>query len=177
VTGSGEKIERKLDSPHKATVSNYRAHLEFFPAYDQAIAPVTLSNLRSLTEFDDNSIRYFAGKIKYTIDFDAPEGLDLNRKLFLLNPGRMSATAEVCLNGEFLSHMWLSDDEIPFSGLKAKGNRLVITVATSARNRFLGDLIEYGEFKTIATTSKDILKKEMPLMPSGLMGPLTITEM
>jgi hypothetical protein len=64
------------------------------------------------------------------------------------------------------------------SGLLKTENKLEIIVADVCRNRFIGDLIQFGSVKNLFTTSPitTILNKDMPLKPSGLMGPLTLTK-
>ena len=59
-----------------------------------------------------------------------------------------------------------------------KDNKLEITLATVCRNRFIGDLIQFGSSKTMFTTSpiSTILNKDMSLKKSGIMGPLKLTK-
>ena len=174
-TAEGKKIEQNL-SPVKTTeIVKYDASLAFFPIYDETINTIKIPALKSLTEFDDLSIKYFAGKVKYTITFDAPEKFDSHKK-FILNIGEMSATAEVYLNGKFLKYAWQPDEDIPFTGLLKKGNKLEITVATSCRNRIIGDLIQHGKATNIISTiPRDQLTKDMPLTTSGISGQLKLS--
>ena len=88
----------------------------------------------------------------------------------------MDATAEVRLNGKLLSYAWMPNTEINVSGFLKAENTLEITVANVCRNRFIGDLIQHGSVKSLFTTSPitTILNREMPLKPSGLMGPLKL---
>ena len=175
-TIEGKTIELDLPTAKTAEIVEYNAHLEFFPVYDGNINPIKISKLKSLIEFDDLSVKYFSGKIKYTIIFDAPENFD-SYDNFILNLGEMSATSEVYLNGEFLKYAWQSNEDILFSGLLKKDNKLEITVATACRNRFIGDLIQYGKIKNISTTllMENVLNKDMPLTTSGIVGPLKIS--
>ena len=174
-TAEGKKIEQNLTPVNSAEITKYDATLEFFPVYDEKINSIKVTELKSLTEFDNLSIKYFAGKVKYTIVFDAPEKF-ATYKNFILNLGGMSATAEVYLNGKFLKYAWQSDEDIPFTGLLKKGNKLEITVATTSRNRIIGDLIQFDKVKNIISTTPWVqLKKEMPLTDSGLSGSLTLS--
>jgi len=65
---------------------------------------------------------------------------------------------------------------LDISGMLKSENKLEITVATVCRNRFIGDLIQFGSIKSLWTTSpiETILNKDMPLKPSGLMGQLKL---
>jgi hypothetical protein len=93
-----------------------------------------------------------------------------------MNLGNMDATAEVRLNGKLLAYAWKPNTELTVSGLLKAENTLEINVADVCRNRFIGDLIQYGSVKSLFTTSPitEILNKDMPLKPSGLMGPLKL---
>lgn len=174
----GKKFKVTLTKPLETELSDLKMHLEFFPISDKKISPLDMTTLKSLTEFDEPEIRYFAGKVKYTILFDTPEGFAGKGDSILLNLGKIDATAEVSLNGNKLGFTWFPDTEINVSGLLKSENKLEVTVANVCRNRFIGDLIQYGEVKSLFTTSPiaTILKKEMPLKPSGLMGPITLKQ-
>jgi hypothetical protein len=90
--------------------------------------------------------------------------------------GELSATSEVILNGKLLANPWQSNTCLFVSGLIKAENKLEITVANVCRNRFIGDLIQFGSVKSLWTTSpiETILNKDMPLKSSGLMGPLKL---
>jgi hypothetical protein len=82
----------------------------------------------------------------------------------------------VILNGKLLAYPWQSNTRLFVSGTLKAENKLEINVANVCRNRFIGDLIEYGSVKSLWTTSpiETILNKDMLLKPSGLMGPLEL---
>jgi len=88
----------------------------------------------------------------------------------------MDATAEVRLNEKQLAYIWMPNTELDVSGLLKAENILEVTVADVCRNRFIGDLIQFGSVKSLFTTSPitNILNKDMPLKPSGLIGPLKL---
>jgi len=157
-------------------IQNFKGKIEFFPISDEVIAPIEITKLKSLTEFDKPAIKYFAGKAKYTIAFSAPTSFVLAGNSIILNLGKMDATAEVRLNGKLMAYTWMPDTELDISGLLKQENVLEVIVANVCRNRFIGDLIQYGSVKSLFTTSPitEILNKDMPLKPSGLMGPLKL---
>ncbi len=173
---SNQIIKLSLVAAKSVEIENFKSKIEFFPISDEVIAPVEITKLKSLTEFDQPAIKYFAGKAKYTIAFTAPEGFVSESDLVVLNLGKMDATAEVRLNGKLLAFAWKPDTELDVSGLLKQENVLEIAVANVCRNRFIGDLIQYGTLKSLFTTSPitEILTKDMPLKPSGLMGPLKL---
>ena len=175
-TTNGNKVIRaKLAQPEIIELGNLKSRVEFFPVTDETIQPVEINTLKSFTEFDDPAIKYFAGKAKYTINFNLP-GFVSSSDSIVLDLGKMSATAEVILNGKLLAYPWQSDTRLDLTGMLKAENKLEITVAVVCRNRFIGDLIQYGSIKSLWTTSpvETILKKDMPLKPSGLMGPLRL---
>jgi hypothetical protein len=176
-TNKNSIIKTKLSQPEIIDPENLKIRIEFFPISDEIIKPVEITRLKSLTDFEDPAIKYFAGKAKYTINFSVPGNFVSASDSLVLGLGNMSATAEVILNGKLLAYAWQPNTCLSVSGLLKSDNKLEITVANVCRNRFIGDLIQYGSVKSLWTTSpiETILNKDMPLKPSGLMGPLKIT--
>jgi hypothetical protein len=154
-------------------IDNFKATIEFSPITDEVIQPVEITKFKPLTEFEDPAIRYFAGKAKYTITFKAPVSFVSGTDSVVLDLGNLDATAEVRLNGKFLDYAWMPNTELVVSGLLEDENKLEITVANVCRNRFIGDWIQFGSIKSIWSTAQS-LKKDLPLKPSGLMGPLKL---
>ncbi|MEI6142185.1 MAG: glycosyl hydrolase [Mariniphaga sp.] len=174
-TNENKVIKTKLTQPKILDLGNTKIRIEFFPISDEVIQPVEVTNLKSLTEFDNPAIKYFAGKAKYTINFNSPDFVSGSDSI-LLHLGNLSATSQVILNGKLLAYPWQPNTRLDVSGLLKAENKLEITVANVCRNRFIGDLIQYGSVKSLWTTSpiETILNKGMPLKPSGLMGPLKL---
>ncbi len=174
-TNEKRVIETKLTKPKIVALDNSKIRIEFFPISDEVIQPVELTSLKSLTEFDNPAIKYFAGKAKYTIYFSTPDLVSASDSI-LLDLGILSATSEVILNGKLLAFPWQPNTRLVVSGVLKAENKLEITVATVCRNRFIGDLIQYSSITSLWTTSpiESILNKDMPLKPSGLMGPLKL---
>lgn len=174
-TNDNKVIMTKLTQPKIVDLVNSKIRIEFFPISDEVIQPVEVTALKSLTEFDNPAIKYFAGKAKYTINFSKPD-FDSASDSIVLDLGKLSATSEVILNGKLLAYPWQSNSRLVVSGLLKAENKLDISVANVCRNRFIGDLIQFGSVKSLWTTSpiESILNKDMPLKPSGLMGPLKL---
>jgi hypothetical protein len=172
-----KKLQESNPAPPKVLdLDGIKTRVEFFPVSDEVIAPIEVSELKSLTESDNPSIKYFAGKVKYTIDFNVPSEFLTASGSILLNPGKFSSTAELRLNGKVLAYAWMPDSGFDVTGLLMAENRLEFTVATVCRNRLIGDLIQFGSVKSLWTTApmETILNKDMPLKPSGWMGPLKV---
>jgi hypothetical protein len=175
-TNENKIIKTKLTQPEIIDPEKLKIRIEFFPISDEAIKPVEITKLKSLTEFEDPSIKYFAGKARYSINFSVPGNFFFSNDSIVLNLGNLSATSEVILNGKLLSYVWQPNTSLVVTELLKSENNLEITVANVCRNRFIGDLIEYGSVKSLWTTSpiETILNKDMPLKPSGLIGPLKL---
>ena len=89
----------------------------------------------------------------------------------------MSALAEVIVNGKNLGILWRA----PFSteitdALRRGNNDIEIRVTTLWRNRIIGDQ-QPDCPKRYTYTSYPFYKKDSKLQPSGLIGPVTLTEM
>ncbi len=178
LSNRGDTIRRFLIKPDVFEIKNFKGSMDFLPIYDEVLESIDISVLKSLTEFDNPSIKYFAGKVKYTIEFVAPKGMAKNSSDVYLNLGKLDAAAEVNLNGKHLVYNWIPGAKIPVSGLIEKKNTLEITVATVCRNRFIGDYIQHGEVRTLWTTTTvdKFFDKDKALKPSGLMGPIQLIQ-
>lgn len=176
-TNSGRSIRMNLVAPKVIDLQGTKTNIDFASIADETIQSIEVNNLKSLTEFENPAIKYFAGKAKYSMEFSAPEDFTSFGNSVSLNLGNLSATAEVSLNGAPLGFAWIPDSEFEVSHLLRKVNKLEVTVANVCRNRFIGDLRQGGEIKSLWTTSpiESILNKDMPLKPSGLIGPVKIS--
>ena len=141
-----------------------------------APAQTTMAQLHSLSESDDAGIRYFAGTATYrkSVKFTKAQ---IRGKRFWINLGQMSALAEVIVNGKNLGILWRA----PFSteitdALRRGNNDIEIRVTTLWRNRIIGDQ-QPDCPKRYTYTSYPFYKKDSKLQPSGLIGPVTLTEM
>ncbi len=172
-TDSGEKISFKSASPEIYPIANFNGRIEFTPINRDTIEPVKISNLKSLTEFDLNKIKYFSGEARYIIDFNVPsEYLNHNSQVYL-DLSTFRTTGEVKLNDHFLRNIWTSEVCIPVNGLLKEHNRLEVVAATTNRNRLIGDIRETGHLNGIWTSHVGI-KGTSKLDISGLAGPLQL---
>lgn len=175
-TNDNQIITRNLEIPKVLKIEDIKARIEFMPISNELIPPVEISSLKSFTTFNDPAIKYFAGKATYTIAFNAPPSFISASDSIVLDLGNMDATAEVFLNGKLLAYAWMPHQCIDITGILEANNKLEVTVANVCRNRLIGDLMQYGSVTSLWTTSpvETILSRDMPLKPSGLMGPLKL---
>ena len=159
----------------RSEVRNLRARLSFKPEYEDVIGDIETTELKSLTEYTDPSIRYFAGEVTYTLAFDLPEGMTPGENLAICFGG-MPTTALVCLNGEPLRGIWHDGSIVRTDALKAEGNTLVVRVGTTMRNRICGDYELYGCLRSLRTPTPtdNLAKGDKDTVPSGLIGPVSI---
>ncbi len=174
-TQDGKSIIRKISGPDEFEIKNFKGSISFEKSYEENIPPVQITSLKSITEFDDPSIKYFSGNAKYNIEFKTPKGISSTDPVFL-DPGNFDATGELSLNGKKLGPIWKPGTKINISGLLKETNILEVNVANVYRNRFIGDFIQYGKVQNLWTSSpiEQFLDKNKPLKPSGLMGPLRL---
>ncbi len=172
-TDSGEKMSFKTASPEIYTIADFNGRIEFTPINRDTIEPVKISNLKSLTEFDLNKIKYFSGEARYIIDFNVPPEYANNDSPIYLDLSIFRTTGEVKLNDHFLLNIWTSGVMIPIKGLLKEHNRLEVTAATTNRNRLIGDIRETGHLNGIWTSHVGI-KGTSKLDISGLVGPLQL---
>lgn len=168
-------LSGKYDQPEEVEITGFKGTIQFEPGYKATIQPVEITALKSLTEYDNPDIRYFAGNAKYTIKFRAPDNFITGEEIFL-NTGKFNAVAEVSLNSKSLGKIWKPGTALNISGLLKVDNELVINVANVYRNRFIGDFIQYGKVQNLFTSSPitEFLDKDKPLKPAGLIGPLKL---
>ena len=171
-----ELLSKSLTQPTVFNIENFKGKIDFTPIYTDTIQSVEISKLKSLTEFAEPKIKYFAGKSKYTIAFDAPTDFVTTKDSIVLNLGKIDATAEVKLNGKLIAYLWQPNFNISITNLLKTNNLLEVIVANVCRNRFIGDYIQFGSIQTLWTTSpiEQFLNKDSSLKPSGLMGPMKL---
>lgn len=176
LTNKNQVINKSLIKPEVFEIANFKGVIKFSPINNDSIQAVDIKDLKSLTEFENPAIKYFAGKAKYIITFDISADYASKKDSIVLSIGKIDATAEVRLNGKQLGYAWMPNSTFPVSNLLAKNNTIEITVATVCVNRFIGDLIQFGSVKSLWTTSNvaKFLNADRPLKPSGLIGPLKL---
>ncbi|MDR7370095.1 glycosyl hydrolase [Flavobacterium aquidurense] len=137
----------------------------------------TVSNLESWTKLGPEA-EAFSGSATYTLQFDNP-----NNKVesWNLNLGDVRESAKVWLNDEFIGTAWSVPYQLNIGKLKSGKNILKIQVTNLSANRIRNKELKGEEWKIfyeINMVDKDYNKfdatKWAP-MPSGLLGPITIT--
>jgi hypothetical protein len=132
---------------------------------------VRFEQLIPWTEHTDPDIKYFSGEVLYRKEF-VVSAINPNTTLDL---GAVNAIAKVNLNGQDLGTLWKPPYRVNISSaLKVGKNALEITLVDTWNNRIIGDL-QPGATSTVFISRK-LGKPTDPLQPSGLLGPVTISE-
>jgi len=169
-----------------------------FPPNWGAPARVTLPQLISWTKHADSGVKYFSGTATYIKEVDIPAEIFGKGNALWLNLGEVKNIAEVSVNGKPLGILWKPPFRADITGAAKPGkNTLEIKITNLWPNRLIGDeqlppdcewtdggslkrwpqwLLEGKPSPTgrLTFTTWHLWKKDDPLLPSGLLGPVTI---
>jgi hypothetical protein len=140
-------------------------------------ANATVATLESWTKLGPQA-EAFSGTATYSLEFDKP---NTKAEQWSLNLGDVRESAKVWLNDEFIGTAWSVPYQLNINKLKSGKNTLKIQVTNLSANRIRDKELKGEEWKIfyeINMVDKDYKKfdatKWTP-MPSGLLGPVTIT--
>ncbi len=172
-------------------------NVAFTPGWG-APASIRLDALISWSEHAEPGVKYYSGAAVYRQTFVLPADLLAKDRKLMLDLGRVEIMAQVSLNGRDLGLLWKPPYRVEATGaLRSGENRLEVRVISQWPNRMIGDeqLPEdsernpdgtlklwptwLGEGKPSPTgrftfTSWRLWKKDDALLPSGLLGPVTL---
>ncbi|MCX6997369.1 MAG: glycosyl hydrolase [Kiritimatiellaeota bacterium] len=160
-------------------------------------ASTTFEKLEDWSRRPEAGIKYYSGTATYRTRFQLDKAPAKGRRVFL-DLGRVEVMAEVQLNGKPLGILWKPPYRVEVtSAVKPGNNTLEIKVVNLWINRMIGDeqLPEDSDRNGDGTlrawpkwldegkpsptgrftfTSWRLWKKDSPLVPSGLLGPVTV---
>jgi hypothetical protein len=146
--------------------------LEFMPDRG-APSSTTLETLSSWSDNPDPGIRYYSGTGTYHIAFDARQEWFTPGAHLWLDLGDVRNLAHVTLNGKDPGVVWHAPFRLEITGILKPGrNELTIQVINAWVNRLIGDQQPGATQYTYADIHP--YKADSPLLPSGLLGPVTI---
>jgi hypothetical protein len=171
-------------STKSLSVTNLPAPLTLKGAWDLTFPPftegkgepvkTTFEKLISWSDTTEDAIKYFSGTATYTKNFTLPEGYLAKNRRFILDLGNVKNIAEVTLNDKSLGILWKEPFQVDVTdSLKAGKNGLSIKVTNLWPNRLIGDQ-KLPEKDRSTWVSVSLYKGTDPLLPSGLIGPVTI---
>jgi hypothetical protein len=163
VPKSVEKAVATVSGPWKVSFQEGRG----------APAMATFNQLDSWTANPDKGIMYFSGTATYTKMVDVPSVK--KGTTYLLDLGDVKNIAEVSVNGKNVGIVWKKPFRIDISdALKTGSNTLEVKVTNVWVNRLIGDAQPGSGAPKITFTTMPFYKADAPLLPSGLLGPVTI---
>jgi hypothetical protein len=159
----------------------------FFPEGWGAPERVIFPELVSWTKSDNDGIKYFSGIATYRKSFvhDIIANKLEGAKIYL-DLGDLSHVGEVWLNDQSLGIAWAKPYRFDISDILRPGNNtLVIEVANTWSNRIVGDAVKDEKYTSTNITNTIVHGmphvrlgwKDVPLIESGLFGPVTIKTM
>jgi hypothetical protein len=144
-----------------------------FQAGRGAPAETAMTELTDWAKSGDAGIRYFSGTAAYTNGFSLPKVPESGLTLALSD---LHEIATVKVNGQSAGTIWALPYRlaIPANLLHAGENTLEIDVTNLWPNRIIGDL-QPGLTAPVTHTNVRKYTAGSPLLPSGLIGPVTLT--
>jgi hypothetical protein len=129
----------------------------------------------SWADYRDFGVRYYSGTATYRTDFDlAVNSESLAGKRIWLDLGEVKHVAAVRLNGSELGVAWTKPFRVEQTGhLRDAGNQLEVDVTNLWPNRLIGDAQRLPDAR-ITKTNITKFDGNSPLLPSGLLGPVTL---
>jgi hypothetical protein len=139
-----------------------------------APATATFDRLASWSDNQEVGIKYFSGTATYTRTIDV-SGAWLQKGIDVwLDLGDVKNLAAVTVNGKAFQPVWRPPFRVNISpALNAGSNELQVAVTNLWVNRVVGDL-QPGVTRKVTYTPMPFYKPDSPLLPSGLLGPVTV---
>lgn len=135
-----------------------------------------LAEFHDLSDWSDSSelgIKYFSGVATYTKKIDIPASALAQGARIELDLGKVHEIAEVSVNGKTEGTAWKPPYRVDITdAVKAGENTLSIKVVNLWPNRLIGD--QQPGMKKVAFAPNSTYKANDPLLPSGLIGPVTV---
>jgi len=173
------------NNPDFKTVKNIDGEWEVnFDTHWGGPASVTFPELMDWTKHPDEGIKYYSGAAIYNKTFHLDFEPEKDKQYFLqLEDVKDVGIAEVNINGKDKGVLWTKPFRIEISRELQKGeNTLQIKVVNSWFNRVAGDQT-FPNKKQYTSTNVNLKHdfrgrpvEEIPLEPSGLLGPVTVQE-
>jgi hypothetical protein len=173
-------VFRKAAQGRRASATNFaqsRPLQEVSGPWDVAFQPhrgaperVRFQALADWSKHPDPGVKHFSGIATYRTQF---ESRARHARVFL-ELGDVQVLASVKLNGRDLGTVWTAPFRVEATkALEPGANRLEIRVANLWPNRLIGDA-GLPPDQRVAWTTWNPFKKDSPLLPSGLLGPVRL---
>lgn len=134
--------------------------------------PVDFPQLTDWIANENEKIKFYSGTATYTSTFYYSKGEE-NTDVFI-DLGKVAVMASVKINGKDIGTTWIAPFKLHSNkALRDGKNTIEIEVVNVWRNRLTGDRA-LDDDKRTTWVIVDSVKKEEELVPSGLLGPVTI---
>ena len=170
------------DGKTRALKLSHASPLEMTGPWEVSFAPgrgapekITFYQLTDWTKRPEAGIKHFSGKATYRRTFEVlaqrPPG-----SAMILDLGKVNDIATVRVNGQELATLWLPPYRLDITAaVKPGANTLEVDVVNTWNNRLAGDAaLPLQQRRTVLTAPT--VSKDSPLMPAGLIGPVTIQQ-
>ena len=148
-------------------------HVNFQPGRG-APDSITLNTLTSWSENSNSGVKYFSGTGTYHNTIQASPSWFRSGTQIWIDLGDVKNLAEVTVNGKSLGTVWHAPFRVDATAALHTGtNELTIAVTNSWVNRLIGD--QQPNAKKYTFTILHPYKATSQLLPSGLLGPVTIS--
>lgn len=138
-------------------------------------AEVEFDKLQDWSKSSKDGIKFYSGKAIYSKKFELSQPITPGSKLFL-DLGIVKNIAQVKLNGVNLGIVWTDPWRVDISAAAKPGNNILeIEVVNLWPNRLIGDAALPKEQRL--TRTNIAFKSDATLLPSGLLGPVTLHEL
>jgi hypothetical protein len=136
-------------------------------------ARTTFDKLQDWTASAEPAVKFYSGRATYRKRFDAAAMPSVGTRLWI-DLGNVRELAEVRLNGRPLGIVWTPPFRVDATeAIRRSSNVLEVEVVNFWPNRIIGDQsLPPGQRLTRTNVRK--LTKDTALMPSGLLGPVTL---
>jgi hypothetical protein len=170
----GPRSTRAVERPAPEVTNLEAPWTVSFTAGWGAPPSIVFPHLASWTENTDPGIKYYSGTATYSTQFSVnAHQLDESRTLEL-DLGEVREIAQVRLNGRDLGVLWKKPFRVSLRpGAKIGSNDLEVAITNLWPNRLIGDQrLPPAERRTHTNITK--FREDSPLLPSGLLGPVTL---
>jgi alpha-L-rhamnosidase len=134
---------------------------------------ITLDKLSDWSRSADPGVKYFSGVGTYSKTLQAPPEWFKKGSRFWIDLGDVKNMAVITINGKELGQVWHTPYRVEVtSALTPGANEIKIEVVNAWVNRLIGD--EQPGAAKIAFTAVKPYRANSPLLPSGLLGPITV---
>ena len=132
--------------------------------------------LIDLTQHPDEGVRFFSGTAVYENTFEIEGFIEAATSSgYFIDLGEVREVAEVIINGSVADTLWKHPYVTEITRfLKPGGNNIEIKVTNLWHNRLVGDAGKTDAQRVTKTNIQLNYKGNEPLIPSGLIGPVTI---